>query len=115
MESRLITQKHNSPPNKIGAANSAPRWQFYGFGFSIHLVAGVATLTGLGLLLRKTLAGWLRPFFTCARAYSNARLPFRAAGSSCCGSALIRRFHTSLTVFLQMSDNPIPNAVKAQT
>jgi hypothetical protein len=41
-----------------------------------------APLSGLGLLLRKTLAGWLRPFFTCARAHSNAQLPFRAAGSS---------------------------------
>jgi hypothetical protein len=33
-------------PNKIGAANSAPRLQFCGFGFFIHFVAGGAALTG---------------------------------------------------------------------
>jgi hypothetical protein len=33
-------------PNKIGPANSAPRLQFCVFGFSIHLVAGGAALTG---------------------------------------------------------------------
>jgi hypothetical protein len=33
-------------PNKIGAANSAPRLQLQRFGFSIHLVAGSAALTG---------------------------------------------------------------------
>jgi len=32
--------------NKIGADNRAPRLQFHDFGFSIHLVAGSAALTG---------------------------------------------------------------------
>jgi hypothetical protein len=31
---------------KIGAANSAPRLQFCGCGFFLHLVAGGAVLTG---------------------------------------------------------------------
>jgi hypothetical protein len=33
-------------PNKIGAANSAPRLQFCAFSVSIDLVAGGAALTG---------------------------------------------------------------------
>jgi hypothetical protein len=33
-------------PNQIGAANSAPRLQFHGFGVFIHPVAGGAALTG---------------------------------------------------------------------
>jgi hypothetical protein len=33
-------------PNQTGAANSAPRLHFRAFGFSIHLVAGGAALTG---------------------------------------------------------------------
>jgi len=33
-------------PNKIGAANSAPRLQFQGFGFFIDLIAGGAAFTG---------------------------------------------------------------------
>jgi len=33
-------------PNKIGAANTAPRLQFQRFEFSIHLAAGGAALRG---------------------------------------------------------------------
>ena len=33
-------------PNKIGAANRAPRLQFRGFGFFIRLIADSAALTG---------------------------------------------------------------------
>jgi hypothetical protein len=33
-------------PNQTGAANSASRLQFRGFGFFIRLVAGGAALTG---------------------------------------------------------------------
>jgi hypothetical protein len=39
--------------NKIGAANSALRLQFCGFGFFIQLVAGGAALTGAVADLRR--------------------------------------------------------------
>jgi hypothetical protein len=34
------------PPNIIDAANSAPRWQFCDFPFSVDLFADGAALTG---------------------------------------------------------------------
>ena len=40
-------------PNKVGAANSAPRLQFRAIGFFIHLVAGGAALTGAVADLRR--------------------------------------------------------------
>lgn len=44
--SKMFFMTATTVPNKIGAANSAPRLQFRGFGFFIHLVAGGAALTG---------------------------------------------------------------------
>jgi hypothetical protein len=59
--------------------------------YELFALRTAAPFSGVGLLLRKTLAEGLRQCLTCAAAQSNARLPFHAAGSSRCGSAYFIR------------------------